>query len=475
MHPELHAVFFCLLIFSIPFETNPVHEFKRNFKRETNVGLHSKRSHHLFAPMGLIGIGTPRQSFKVMFDTGRSDIWVRSAECKSSDCEGLPAYNSTLSLSFASIDLKPGYISYYDGFHVDGYYAKESVAVGDYVLDNVSFVAATIVSGHNVEMDGTVGLELGSSDSKNTFLEGARIQKNSAPVFSYFVDLSDIAGGITFGAIDIKRYNGELCWISVIPTYDNDHKPQYQSWRVKLAALYIEHKSLKLPPIFAIFDTGSSLSFLPLNYAKTINTNFGLTRIDTGLPGIHYGVPCFDGEIPEMPDLVLKFGDVDISISPTTYMYLRLYNSQLYCVSGLVGTQYPASTQNDIIILGNVILRQFYTVFDYGSFKIGISDSNRHAEINSSFIAADFTDPPIGIAPLSSIGGLQDLTDSIAELKARNLFLLIIFTLFIVFILFWILVIISKKFEKDKQYISQTPNHSHLSLISDQSSDHPFA
>lgn len=49
---------------------------------------------------GPISIGTPPQLFKVVYDTGSSDLWVPAANCTDPACGGKMSYNSSLSSTF---------------------------------------------------------------------------------------------------------------------------------------------------------------------------------------------------------------------------------------------------------------------------------------------------------------------------------------------------------------------------------------
>jgi hypothetical protein len=52
------------------------------------------------AYMGPLSIGTPPQHFKVIYDTGSTDLWVPSANCSDVACINKNAYNSTASSTY---------------------------------------------------------------------------------------------------------------------------------------------------------------------------------------------------------------------------------------------------------------------------------------------------------------------------------------------------------------------------------------
>ena len=49
---------------------------------------------------GEITLGTPPQTFSVIFDTSSADFWVPSIRCSSRDCQGKHKYDSARSCTY---------------------------------------------------------------------------------------------------------------------------------------------------------------------------------------------------------------------------------------------------------------------------------------------------------------------------------------------------------------------------------------
>lgn len=108
---------------------------------------------------GEIMIGTPGQPFKVIFDTGSSNLWVPSHSCWSPACWNHNTYNSKNSSTFKNNGTK--YEIQYGSGKVAGIVSNDVVTVAGIQVPNVDFGESTTLSGVSFlagKFDGIMGL-----------------------------------------------------------------------------------------------------------------------------------------------------------------------------------------------------------------------------------------------------------------------------------------------------------------------------
>lgn len=369
---------------------------ERILKREKTEILKGNDDKLIFGYRGIVSVGTPPQNFSILFDTGSTQLWIKSKSCPT--CISSNLYNSSASSTFKPVQTSASPIRYFDGTFVNGILGNDAVTVAGVKLDNFTFQQAVDYNDKG-QIDGIMGLGFSPKIDQPTFWSQVLDSQSSmSPIFSYYIDSTGTSGGLTFGALDRARFSGNLS----IEEVAFKTGPLSAVWTVFVK----EIKGVKAIPIAnlkAIIDTGTSLTVLPKDLAKAINENLGLSELGSGL----YGMKCDDGIPRDRQVLEITLENTVLRFRSDDYLFPVTISNGTYCVSGILGR----SLNSDLIIIGNILLRRYYTVFDQVNRLIGFAVCNRKVILNSSFTATDLKTP---------VEGTANLTDELGDIQYRN-------------------------------------------------------
>ncbi|XP_061361508.1 cyprosin-like [Gastrolobium bilobum] len=225
---------------------------------------------------GEIGIGSPPQSFKVVFDTGSSNLWVPSSKCISSiACFFHSKYRSKLSSTYMKIGT-PCKIPYGRG-HISGFFSQDNLKVGDIIIKDQEFAEITkerSLAFLALHFDGILGL--GFQDTSvgqvtpvwyNMIKQGHVGQK----IFSLWLNQDPMAktgGEIVFGGIDWRHFRGDHTYVPL---------SQKGYWQIEVGDVLLSNNSTGLCEggCAAIIDSGTSLIAGPTSVVTQINHAIG--------------------------------------------------------------------------------------------------------------------------------------------------------------------------------------------------------
>ncbi|KZT05507.1 endopeptidase [Laetiporus sulphureus 93-53] len=308
-----------------------------------------------------IELGTPAQSFKVILDTGSSNLWVPSTKCTSIACFLHAKYDSSSSGSYKANG--SDFSIQYGSGSMEGFVSQDTLTIGDIAIKHQDFAEATKEPGLAFafgKFDGILGLAYDTISVNHItppFYNMINEKLISESVFSFRLGSSEEDGGeAVFGGVDETAYTGSIDYVPV-------RRKAY--WEVELEKIALGDDELVLENTGAAIDTGTSLIALPTDMAEMLNTQIGATKSWNG----QYTVDC--SKVPDLPDLTFTFNGNSYPLKGTDYI-LEVSGT---CMSAFTGMDIQMPGGGSLWIVGDVFLRRYYTVYDLGRNAVGFAKS----------------------------------------------------------------------------------------------------
>ncbi|KAK7049271.1 hypothetical protein VNI00_005872 [Paramarasmius palmivorus] len=406
----MHATFYALLLLSSYLSGAfanldssrkkgfklPIHRVARVNRRESADSVTISNANE-FSYLVHLGIGG--QYFRLILDTGSSDMWVVSDECDLEGCKSVDRYSQSSSKSL-SVSRKPFHVDYLKG-SVGGLIAFDTVSIGPYEINSQIFGLVNVAKDMNFASGGNSGI-LGLSFATEAAIpikSGSTILQN---IFAYIEDPffafklgrnsgPNTTSSFTFGQLD-STYASDTSPFLITPVSQagaND----YSFWKLPLQSIIVNNSTVPLSPSsvrgvyegqIAVLDTGTTLALGPTADVDSFWAMIGPDARYNGMNGM------WEMRCNKAVNVQFVLGDKDahraFMMDYTDVSWAEGHSDGGWCMGGI---QANDNVDSGDWLLGDVFLRNVYSIHHGGNLThppfIGLMST-----VNQSSALADF-------------------------------------------------------------------------------------
>uniref|UniRef100_A0A8D1TQZ6 renin n=1 Tax=Sus scrofa TaxID=9823 RepID=A0A8D1TQZ6_PIG len=317
---------------------------------------------------GEIGIGTPPQTFKVIFDTGSANLWVPSTKCSPlyTACEIHSLYDSSESSSY--VENGTEFTIHYGSGKVKGFLSQDLVTVGGFTVTQTfgEVTELPLIPFMLAKFDGVLGMgfpaqAVGGVTPVFDHILSQKVLKED--VFSVYYSRNSknsqlLGGEIVLGGSDPQYYQDSFHYVSISKT---------GSWQIKMKGVSVRSATLLCEEgCMVVVDTGASYISGPTSSLRLLMETLGAKELSTD----EYVVNC--NQVPTLPDISFHLGGRAYTLTSADYVLQDPYNNDDLCTLALHGLDVPPPT-GPVWVLGASFIRKFYTEFDRRNNRIGFA------------------------------------------------------------------------------------------------------
>jgi len=305
---------------------------KQNYPLDVNpIPLDSKSDAQYYGP---ITIGSPPQTFLVLFDTGSSNLWVPSSECPiwQISCTLHSKYYSSKSRTYKANGT--AFAIQYGSGAAEGFISNDQIGIGGVTVHNQDFAEITAEPGIAfiaAGFDGVLGLAFDSISVNHVTPVWYNMMAQglvNETVFAFWLNRDMTAkpgegGELVLGGVDPDHFTGAWTYAPLISeTY----------WEFLVDSVGVGPTTY-CKKCKAIADSGTSLLVGPSEVVAQINRQIGAIGIFTGQCELiieEYGMQIIDwmesGVTPEQICEVIGLCPGDTMCSPCSQLmfYVQL-------------------------------------------------------------------------------------------------------------------------------------------------------